>query len=120
MSSYDSLMEKFKDLTMIGSIEGVIGWDSETTLPFNGVEHRTKQVMFLNDLKQKIWGSKEFGNLLDSNMTEESLSDFQKRNLELINREYLRRQKLPSDLMSKLMGQSKKTNEIWKRAKSKN
>ncbi|MHA2030330.1 MAG: carboxypeptidase M32 [Candidatus Kariarchaeaceae archaeon] len=113
-------MEKFKDLTMIGSIEGVIGWDSETTLPFNGVEHRTKQVMFLNDLKQKIWGSKEFGNLLDSNMTEESLSDFQKRNLELINREYLRRQKLPSDLMSKLMGQSKKTNEIWKRAKSKN
>ncbi|OLS21055.1 MAG: putative metalloprotease YpwA [Candidatus Heimdallarchaeota archaeon LC_2] len=117
---YDSLMSKFKELAMIGSLEGVLNWDSETTLPYNGVEHRTKQVIFLNDLKQKTWGSKEFGDLLQSNLKDETLNDFEKRNLELINREFLRRQKLPPDLMSKLMGQSKKTNEIWKRAKSKN
>ena len=118
--SYDSLMRKFKKITMIASLEGVLNWDSETTLPYNAVEHRTKQVMFLNDLKQKSWGSPDFAKLLETSLKDESLDYFQKRNLELINREFLRRQKLPPDLMSKLMGQSKKTNEIWKRAKSKN
>ena len=106
-TSYDPLINKFKEIAMIGSLEGVLNWDSETTLPYNGVDHRTKQVMFLNDLKQKTWGSKEFGDLLANNLKDETLNEFQKRNIELINREYLRRQKLPSDLMSKLMGQSK-------------
>ncbi|MHA2404663.1 MAG: hypothetical protein ACXADH_16810, partial [Candidatus Kariarchaeaceae archaeon] len=59
------------------------------------------------------------GTLLDAVEKDETLDHLQIRNVELMRREYNSRAKMPTDLVARLSAQSKRTNEVWKKAKAK-
>lgn len=105
---------------MINTIEQTLSWDSETTLPYGAVAHRTAQYRFLGDYKNSFWQKPEMDTLLSSSLKDESLEPHEKRNVELINREFVRRQKLPASLLSERTAQAKQTHQIWRKAKEKN
>lgn len=114
---YKIFLKKFEEINMIGTLESVLSWDTETTLPITGLDHRTKQYQYLSQKKHKLWINDKFGKLIEELSKNDDLGEIEKRNVELARREYRSRVKLPIELVSNLSSQSKRTNEIWKQAK---
>ncbi|MHA2252334.1 MAG: carboxypeptidase M32 [Candidatus Kariarchaeaceae archaeon] len=119
-NEYKELLGIFEEIAMISSIEGVLGWDSETTLPFAGVEHRSNQYQYLGKKKHGLWNNPRIGDLIGQLDKNEALDGLAKRNVELMKREYNSRTKMPTELVGKLSAQSKKTHQVWRKAKAKN
>ncbi len=95
-SVYNDLLSKIKDVTVLGTAEGIIHWDMETMMPPGAVEQRSEQLALLSRIHHKFATDPEIGNLLNtikSSSEYEKLSQVEKRNLYLINKSYHRTNK---------------------------
>ena len=45
--TYSSLIAELRELSMLGSINAVLGWDEQTHLPTRGTEYRAEQSSLL-------------------------------------------------------------------------
>ncbi|UCG03503.1 MAG: carboxypeptidase M32 [Candidatus Heimdallarchaeota archaeon] len=119
-TSYEVLLEKYGEIYLLGTLRGVLYWDLNTYMPKNALNFRTKQFNWLQQFIHKRWTNPEFGSLIKQSEADQELNDVQKRNIELLRREYENKTVLPSELVGALASQSNKTLEVWKRAKAKN
>jgi carboxypeptidase Taq len=120
-SNYKQLMEKYKNLAILQSVESIIGWDMETMMPPKGIELRSQQLGLLSILDHKMITAPEIGALLQkvSRRPEyDKLDAVQKRNLYLIKKRYDEQTKLPEELVAAIAKQSALTIDIWKKAKA--
>ncbi len=120
-SNYKQLMEKYKNLAILQSVESIIGWDMETMMPPKGIELRSQQLGLLSILDHKMITAPEIGALLQkvSRRPEyDKLNAVQKRNLYLIKKRYDEQTKLPEELVAAIAKQSALTIDIWKKAKA--
>ena len=46
-TTYTSLMEKFKEITILSSVSGILGWDMMTMMPHKGINLRSQQMSLL-------------------------------------------------------------------------
>ncbi|NPD87934.1 MAG: carboxypeptidase M32 [Asgard group archaeon] len=118
-SAYESLLDNYQEVQLLGSISGVLYWDLNTHIPPAAVEHRSKQFQYLSRKIHGLITDPDMGTLLEACEKDSSLNDLQKRNIELLRRAYDDRTILPTELVGKLAAQSNKTLEIWKKAKKK-
>ncbi|MDH5401195.1 MAG: carboxypeptidase M32 [Candidatus Heimdallarchaeota archaeon] len=116
---YKELMKKYEEIYILGSISGVLTWDTETTMPRNAIQHRSKQFRYISEQTHKLSTNEQFGLLLNKLSDNDDLNKIEKRNVELLKRRYDTASKIPIDLVGEMSAQSKKTNESWKTAKSK-
>ncbi len=63
-SAYRKLVEKNKNLIVLGSAEAIIHWDMETMMPPKAVELRSQQLALLSTISHKMSTDPEIGNLL--------------------------------------------------------
>ena len=61
---YDRLVAISREAGLLGSIDGLLGWDQETTMPAGGAVHRAKQLALLARLRHERLASSEMGDLL--------------------------------------------------------
>ncbi|MHA2275812.1 MAG: hypothetical protein ACXAC2_08605, partial [Candidatus Kariarchaeaceae archaeon] len=87
-SNYNDLINLYDEISLLSSISAVLNWDSETTLPFGGLEHRSKQYQYLGKKQHELWLNPTIGTLLDAVEKDETLDHLQRRNVELMRREY--------------------------------
>ncbi|MCG3225780.1 MAG: carboxypeptidase M32 [Candidatus Heimdallarchaeota archaeon] len=118
-SEYDTLLDNYQEIQLLGSINGVLYWDMNTYMPPAAVEHRAKQFQYISQKVHSLIINPEMGVLIEKCDKDSSLNDLQKRNIELLRRTYDERTILPPELVGKLAAQSNKTLEIWKKAKGK-
>jgi len=118
-SAYDSLLERYQEIQLLGSISGVLYWDQNTYMPPAAVEQRAKQFQYLSQKIHELITSSNTGTLLEDCEKDTALNELQRRNVELLRRTYDERTILPPELVGKLAAQSNKTLEIWKKAKEK-
>jgi carboxypeptidase Taq len=119
-SRYNDLLEKYSEINLLDSLRGVLYWDLNTHMPRDGLHFRTKQFNWVQQAIHKRWTSHEFKSLIEQCEEAQDLDDIQRRNIELIRREYDNRTILPLELVGALASQSNKTLEVWKKAKAKN
>ncbi len=118
-SAYDTLLDNYKEIQLLGSISGVLYWDLNTHMPPAAVEQRAKQFQYISQKVHSLITNPEMGILLEKCEKDSSLDELQRRNIELLRRTYDERTILPPELVGKLAAQSNKTLEIWKKAKEK-
>jgi carboxypeptidase Taq len=121
VSAYGNLLSKIKDVTVLGTAEGIIHWDMETKMPPGAVDQRSEQLALLSSIHHKLATNPEIGKLLDALRTNpkyELLGEVEKRNLCLIRRSYLEQTSLPEKLVTAIAKQEALTVNIWKKAKA--
>ncbi|TFF96008.1 carboxypeptidase M32 [Candidatus Thorarchaeota archaeon] len=121
MEAYDLLLQKQKEIALLGSSLGIVHWDLETYMPPRGIMQRSEQLALLNSLLHRMSTTKELGELIEKiEKKEEDLDDVQKRVLYLTRREYDIDTRMPEELVAAMAKQNAISVETWKKAKAAN
>jgi carboxypeptidase Taq len=121
LESYDHLLERSKELTVLQSAGSIVYWDMETKMPPRGVQLRSQQLALLEKIGHRMLTDPENGKLIDTikgHGDYETLDDVQKRNVYLAKKYYDEATKLPEELVVETARQSAVTINIWKKAKA--
>ncbi len=120
---YDILLERTKEIQVIGQIGMLLGWDTETKMPKGGIMQRSEQQAFIARMAHGKQTSPEIGKLLkeiQENPDYEKLSEIEKRNIYLIQKSYDRETKIPADFVAEYTRAAVISTEKWKEAREKN
>lgn len=120
-SSYKKLITKNRRLIVLGSAESILHWDMETMMPPRGVGLRSEQLALLSSIHHKMATAPAIGELLKSVLNHpdyEALSEVEKRNVQLIKKNYDEQTKLPTKLVAEIAKQQAITVNTWKKAKA--
>jgi carboxypeptidase Taq len=120
-STYKKLLERSKSLAILSSAEAIISWDMETMMPPKAIELRSEQLALLSEIHHKMSTSPTTGKLLDNILKHpnyEKLSELEKRNVELIKKNYDEQTKLPTELVAAIAKQQAISINTWKKAKA--
>ncbi|MGY5873744.1 MAG: carboxypeptidase M32 [Candidatus Thorarchaeota archaeon] len=121
MEAYNKLLERSKELILLQSATGVIGWDLETNMPPRGLMLRSEQMGILRKLAHRMATDPENGKLLEAaEKNSDALDESQRRNLYLTRRTYDAQTKIPEELIGKMAKQRAISVETWKKAKAAN
>jgi carboxypeptidase Taq len=118
----NDLLNKSKDLAVLGTVGGIIHWDMETMMPPGAVGQRSHQLALLSRIQHRLATDPTIQRDLDSIHDDpkyEALDQEKKRNIFLIRKNYLEQTSLPEKLVSDLAKQVAITVNIWKKAKAK-
>lgn len=120
-TAYDELIERIRDVKLLGSTAGLLSWDQETMLPPGGVEHRSRQLAQLARITHGMATDPRVGELLgtceeDPELTADPYSDAA-ANLREIRRTYDRATKLPSELVSEMAETRSVAKHEWAAAR---
>src|SRR3989337_2667198 len=119
-SAYKQLMAKTKDLIVLQSAESIIHWDMETMMPPRAVEQRSEQLALLSRISHKMSTDPQIGKLLKQIITNpdyDKLDQTEKRNLQLIKKNFDEQTALPEELVAETAKQQAITVNIWQKAK---
>jgi len=120
-SSYDKLMAKVKEITVLQTIISIIHWDMETKMPPKGINLRSQQLAMLSQIEHRMSTSPEIEALLskiEKDPDYDALRESQKRNVYLIRKYYNEQTKLPEELVVETARQEAITIDVWKKAKA--
>jgi len=121
MEAYDKILEKSKELVILQSATGIIGWDLETNMPPRGLMLRSEQLGLLRKLAHRMGTDPEIGKLIDAaEKDSDALDEAQKRNLYLTKRGYDAQTKVPEELVGQMAKQRTIAIETWKKSKAAN
>ena len=113
-SSYKKLLEKTKNIAVLGSAASILHWDMETMMPPKGIEMRSLQLAMLSRIGHKMSTDPEIGRLLKATFEHpeySSLDPIHKRNLYLIKKGYDEETKLPEELVVETSKQRLRTQK---------
>ena len=120
MTTYETLIKHLKELHVLGSIGGIIGWDQETMMPPRAGELRAEQLAMLSSMCHERFTSNEIGDLLEAlKAADESgeLTEEQAVNVRETRRSYERDKKLPTDLVEELARTRSLAQQKWAEAR---
>lgn len=121
MHAYEKLLEKGKEIILLQSSSGIIGWDLETYMPPRGLMLRSEQLGLLRQIAHRMTIDPEMGKLLyAAEKDADALTKVQKRNIYLARRIYDAATKVPEELVGRLAKQRAICVETWKKAKASN
>ncbi|MCU0860223.1 MAG: carboxypeptidase M32 [Thermoplasmata archaeon] len=121
VSSYNKLMEKYREIELIGSVIRIMDWDMETYMPPNGLTLRSNQLGLMKRISHRMLVSDELGALLkDAENGAGSLGDVERRNLHLLRRERDIATSVPEDLVAAIGEQGAISRDAWVKARSTN
>ncbi|MCH7641390.1 carboxypeptidase M32, partial [Patescibacteria group bacterium] len=114
----EKLVEKYREISLLGKVSAVLGWDLNVNLPPKGSEGRAAQTAYLTALIADKWLDREFRKLLEEvNKTKPTLNLEEKaivRNLNYRGKLYF---KVPKEIIVELSETSSKAFMVWKEAK---
>ncbi len=120
-TDYKKLLERNRQLIILGSAEAIVSWDMETMMPPKAGELRSEQLALLSQIHHKMSISPATGKLLEAitkNPKYDSRNQVEQRNVHLIKKNYDEQTKLPTKLVTAITKQQALTVNIWKKAKA--
>ncbi|MEX0728635.1 MAG: carboxypeptidase M32 [Planctomycetaceae bacterium] len=119
---YQELIAELKQVSLLGSCAGVLGWDEQTYLPPGGVEHRANQLSLLAGMVHERATSPRIGELLSSLEQSGKVADDNddlSANVREARRSYDRAVKLPRRLVEELSRVTSLGQQAWIEARKK-
>jgi carboxypeptidase Taq len=119
--AYKKLLERNKNVIVLGSAEAIVNWDMETMMPPKAVELRSEQLALLSQIHHKMITAPTTEKLLATILKDpnyDSLNEVEKRNVQLIKKNYDEQTKLPTNLVTAITKQQTITVNTWKKAKA--
>ncbi len=119
---YDELIQRRKKAALLGSANGILGWDERTYMPRGGVEHRASQMALISGMVHEMSTAPEIGEILskleDSELVKDPVSP-EAVNIREIRRSYDKDTKLPRELVEEISSTTTKAQGIWQEARKK-
>tara|TARA_Y100000996_G_scaffold279960_1_gene220827 strand:+ start:1049 stop:2488 length:1440 start_codon:yes stop_codon:yes gene_type:complete len=115
----DKLKKLFKSYYVLSDISGILFWDNATNLPSNSIESRSEQMSVLSHFTDKIFRDPEVSDYLKDS-TNLSLSEIDKKNLNLMRGIITKENAIDTKLKSDLIKQKLKCEHLWREARNKN
>ncbi|MHA1219553.1 MAG: carboxypeptidase M32 [Candidatus Heimdallarchaeaceae archaeon] len=117
---YNELLGLFKEACILDEVNMFLYWDRDVTMPKKGGKQKAEQVAIISKLEHERRIQPRIGELLKIIQTHkeyENLSDLEKRNIFLIQRQYHKLVKVPADFVGEFNKQGVIANEAWEKAK---
>ncbi|OGD52735.1 hypothetical protein A3K81_05355 [Candidatus Bathyarchaeota archaeon RBG_13_60_20] len=118
---YSRLLERSKELAVIGSAGAILSWDMETKMPPGAVELKSLQLAFIQKVGHQRLTDPENGRTLDAIEKHPGYGDLtqlQKRNVHLARKAYDENTRLPEELVVEIARHQTIAVNTWKRAKA--
>ena len=116
MSNYQKLEVLFNELSLLGEIGGILGWDNSVMMPHGASDMRAEQLAYLQKTAQEKLLSPEVDDLL-ANVNDKQLNDWQKANVREMKRAVGQAKAVPTDLMVATSIAASKCEMLWRTAR---
>ena len=119
-SKFDDLNARLREISDLGSIGAVLGWDQSTYLPAGGQAARSRQSALLGGLRHEKATDPALGKLLESLEAESGQLDpdgMQASLLRVARRDFDRATRVPASFVTELTRHAGETYDAWTRAR---
>src|SRR5438093_56680 len=121
-AAYSELITTLKEISLLGSVGSLFGWDEQVMLPRDGAEHRSAQSALIARMTHEKFTSPRIGELLsqvaDSDLVKDPEADAAV-NVRETRREYDRATKIPAELVEELARTEVLAQKAWAEARKK-
>ncbi len=114
------LLKLYRRIWALSHAMSVMGWDLETYMPPEGIEERSVAHAELSLMVQELLLRKEFLEALEKASKQESLNDYEKGVVRVLEREVRIAKALPPRLVEELARVTQEGRIAWKAAREKN
>ncbi len=121
-STYQKLITEIKQISLLGSCAGVLGWDKQTYMPKGGAGHRAEQLALLTGMIHERATTPQIGDWLSEIENSDLISDPRSEaavNVRELRRDYDRAIKLPRTLVEELARVATIAQQAWREAREK-
>lgn len=115
-SSYDTFLSLSREAGILGSVEALLDWDSETVMPPGGLATRAEQIAYIAGLAHERRTNPRIGELL-AKLEGETLDPIAQTNVRETRRGYDRATKIPADLIRRIAKASTLAKDAWGKAR---
>ena len=119
MNAYDELLERLRDIDLIGQIGGLVSWDQEVLMPPKAAGLRAEQLAWISKTGHQRLTNPRIGELLDELEVTDSLNDVQTANVRLARESYDKETKLPTEFVEEMAKHRSKAQISWSEARAK-
>jgi len=119
-SAYQQLENRFRRIGLLGEASAILHWDSATMMPGGGATARGEQLAELRAISHGILTATETSDLIGAAEDEDNLNDWQKTNLGLIRRRWIRATAIPEDLVVAFSRACSECESRWRQARADN
>ncbi|MEL7119954.1 MAG: carboxypeptidase M32, partial [Bacteroidota bacterium] len=118
--TYNELIAELKKITDVEAATAVLHWDKEVNLPSQGAASRSQSIATLSGIAHEMMTKKTLGEALENLNQDDSLSDKEKRNIQLALKEYRRSTKFDLDFVIKRSKVTSAAYHAWRKAREAN
>jgi carboxypeptidase Taq len=118
--AYDKLVERVKEISLLGSCASILHWDQETYMPKNGVGHRSEQIGLIARMAHEQFVEPAIGDLIGEVESSDLVKDadsIEGANIRELRRQYDKETKLPKDLVEELAKTTSQATQAWAAAR---
>lgn len=116
-SAYEAFHKAIREIGQLGSIEGLLDWDSETIMPDGGLSARAEQISLIATLAHERRTSPTLGELIEQ--LDSRVDDpIEQSNVREARRMYERASRVPAELVTRLSRVSVLAKEAWGKARA--
>ena len=119
MDAYDELLERLRDIDLIGQIGGLVSWDQEVLMPPKAAALRAEQLAWISKTGHQRLTAPRIGELLDGLESTDGLDDVQAANVRLARESYDKATKLPTEFVEEMAKHRSKAQISWSEARAK-
>jgi len=122
-ASYSELLERLKEVEVLGEVMGILSWDQETMMPKGANDARGLQKSLLSGMLHEKFTDKIFADLITrirSELKSKNITDqIIEANLREFSRSYNRQTKVPKDLVEQISLVETQAHAAWVEAREK-
>ena len=111
------ILKEYRSMWAIGHALSLMGWDSETYMPQQGVQERAVASAELSVLQRRLLLRPEFVEKVEKAAGLEGLNDFERGVVRVLQRSIDRLRKIPEDLMYERVKITREAVQVWVEAK---
>jgi carboxypeptidase Taq len=118
--TYQDLQTHMQRIADVVYAASALAWDQETYLPEKGADFRAGQLSSLMGISHEMFTGETTGKLLNGIKTDKSLDAIQKRNIELVEEEYIKQKKYTTGFVEQMSHAVSSAFNAWQQAKKDN
>lgn len=120
MNAYNELENIFSTASHLNHARALLNWDEAVMMPLGGEKIRAEAIATLKVLYRNLLADEKNINLIHEAKEISMLSEWERKNLALIEKKVLLNSNIPEELTRKLAKSSVITEQMWRRLKPNN
>ncbi|GGN06184.1 carboxypeptidase M32 [Halarchaeum nitratireducens] len=114
--AYRELLDQYERVTALGGVQGTLSWDQQVMMPEGGNPARSKQLSVASGLSHDLLTDDVVADSLAA-LDDAALADEQAAVVREIERQYVRAERVPRDLVEEISRTSSEALQAWEEAR---